>query len=559
MEKKTKMSKAVRVSINVNGADSSSESDSNAGTSVSDLSFSSTSSSGSGSQYGSGSGSESSITTPDVSSELLDHEDVLDKIEDLDEELATMAALAQQMAEKHIPQPVFCEQTLDVMLAWNDMVATLLRLAQTPSHLQGKEQDSTSEESDGDGSGSSSEEPAPPPRELLELNLDVPPVTGTALDEELQLAKAKCEAHAVDCGNALTAHGMLRECQQTDHELAQRKIDSDVSVLERGLEQLTEYRGTLAQLQRDELAAAADEVAAVKASSPSPKLALETAELATLVDSLPDGMSHKPLWAQQLSCPLTAQELLSIGAHVQKMAHRLTPEQWEAKSGELQALLAKADKATPAVKRRIAELENAVVGNAVHPHLLQQCQDLMARVRHTDAARAQRRDRAEMEVFVINKVHADKVRELCTTFQNMYARTVASIARAVTENQNKWQLACTRLKSECVYPLLELGSALDDKEISARGVVAYRQLRVLIEKDLEVSQRDYTEKLVIHVLSYLPAMQQLLEDMQALPDRLVRCDANCQQRQDRVQQQRDRLAMGTPDKPDKPDKPEMGE
>jgi hypothetical protein len=491
------------------GSDTSSSSVDNAASeSASDTSTDSSSESGSDSQ---------------ADDDLLSREQVLDKLDDLQEVLEQHADEALQRQEKHMPLPVMCEQSLDAVLAWNETLAQCLRVMRPvddahPESESDQESSSSSSESEHSEAEEAEELTGALPV-LITLNLDAQPSRRPDLTNEFQVARAKCGQYAEASGQCATltdSHDMLLQCQKTEDQLTRDKLDNDVFTLQEALRELTTHHEDALAAQAEERQAMQDSVAQCQAEMPSPRLAIETVELASILQALPDWVPQKQLWLGQAANPCTDREILVIAQHIIRMGTPLDAKAWAALVADLESKLLVADKLTDDIRVKMRSLEDSAGALRIPRALVQRTRELVDAVRAQAARRGELRAKLENDMFVIRKVHTDQIDTLGRSYVATKVKLCDAAAMVIGNNQNKWQLALTKLLNGCVHPLLEMTMPLAEARLSPRALMAYHRLKEIGERDIDAQRLMRVEALVRHALGHLPELQRVALAYEAL-------------------------------------------
>lgn len=536
--------KPVKVSIRVgedkdSSSSDSSNSDSDSSTSDSDNNGAPDSTSSGSESYTDTSDSESSAESAnsDADDDLLNREQLLDKLDDLQDVLEQHADEAMQRQDKHMPLPVMCEQVLDTVLAWNDTLSQCLRVMRPVDVGTGSgsdqddsdDKDKTSSESDkddapaedndnGEECGAVQDITGALPV-LISLNLDAQPIRRPDLTNEFQVARAKCEQYAdaaCQCATLTDSHDMLLQCQKTEERLTLDKMDNDVFTLQEALKEAVTHHEDALEAQAQEREAMAESLARCQAEMPSPRLAIETVELAAILQALPDWVPQKQLWLGQAAHPCTDREILVIAQHIIRMGTPLDAKAWKSLVSDLEAKLQKTDKMTDDIAVKMRSLEDSAGALRIPRNLVQRTRELVDTVRAQAARRGEQRAKLENDMFVIRKVHTDQIETLARSFVDTKTKLCDAASMVVSNNQNKWQLALAKLMNACVHPLLEMTMPLAEARLSPRALMAYHRLKEIGERDIDAQRLVRVEALVRHALGHLPELQRVAHEYAAL-------------------------------------------
>lgn len=508
----------------------SENSDTSGSNSESDNSVSSVSSdSDSGSDSESSSSESSSSSNSEADDDLLNREQLLDKLDDLQDVLEEHADEAMERQDKHMPLPVMCEQVLDAVLAWNDTLAQCLRVMrpcddagqQTSDMDSDKDQEKKSDtsSSETEGSGESDAETACSLPVLITLNLDAQPARRPDLTNEFQVARGKCAQYSdakVQCDTLTDSHDMLLQCQKTEDQLTRDKMDNDVFTMQEALKELQTHHTDALAAQAEERDAMNESLARCQSEMPSTRLAVETVELASILKALPDWVPQRQLWMGQAGNPCTDREILVIAQHIIRLGTPLDAKAWSTLVSDLETQLQRVDKLTDDMRVKMRSLEDSAGALRIPRALVQRTRQLVDTVRAQAARRGELRAKLENDMFVIRKVHTDQIDTLARSFVSTKTKLCDAAGVVIGNNQNKWQLAIAKLMNACVHPLLEMTMPLSEARLSPRALVAYQRMKEIGERDIDAQRMVRVEALVRHALTYLPELQRVAHEYAAL-------------------------------------------
>lgn len=531
----------VTVRVDPNAAqDAASESSTDVSLSSTDSS-SESSSSGSGSS-GSSSGSGSGSSSLDASTEddgAIDRDELLDNMDAARRRLDAAAEAILFWQERFLPDCVVATRTLDVLLAWNDALATLLRDARTGTPPEDRHDDdaiddwaATAQEGDEDGDDAAQfarlnwlfARERPPGHVALNLDVALPP-PDCATEYELALARARDHADAAAQTMALaTAHDMLLECSATEDMLARSKMGADMDALRDLLGELQRAHDDTLASQREEHASMEAMVADAQAALPPAGLPSETARLATLLAmlaaDLPAGAARQhmklplALWREEAAAPMSEQSLVRV---ISRVIAQTTPLD----DATVRRLSAEARRAHANPQGALAALERSASALAAGRRVLPQLRALLDEVRGHAAERAQQTARIEADIAVVRATHREELRRLFEVFMATKERLLAATAAVVHQNQLQWQLAAARLHSECTHPSMEMALPFAEAAMDSAAHAAYTRLRAMSDRLLACRSAEQLERLVRYTMDQVPELQQLGAALAGIQDDLL--------------------------------------
>lgn len=495
------------VSIRINAKGDEEESTSSEGSASGTDSATESDSSDSGSSSVSSSSSEEE-------GERMDREDLVDRLGEMQDELEELWEDAQALEDALMPTPLFCAHLVDVVVAWNDALALMLRDARPPCDGDG----------DGDDEPQDEDEDEPEPDAgLFTLNLDTDPQHHTDLTADYEVTKTKCAVYGEECREQLealtTSHDMLLECQHAEVSLARRKLDDDVAAIQHGVRELAAILAQTLAEQRGEHGDMMAMVRDFRSRAPAVRLPELSEAVHAVVVRLPAAISGKRGWELQLQRKggASARELLNM---LQAIVEALTPlpkETWDALTADAEAKAAAGRDTAAALDR----LEANVVALQAPPDLLPSARELLGAVTLEAARRSQTRADIENNVCIALRQFARAIQDKHDEFCATQARMAEVMTDMLHRTQAVWHAKMTQLQNECTHPLQDMGVPFAKSAMGSRCLVEYQKLLVIVKKDLELQRRARVAELVKDAMARVPDLQDLQRQLRGFVPQLL--------------------------------------
>lgn len=511
---KTKKGAGATVSININtNEDESTSSEDNASASTD-------------SATESGSTSDSSSSSTESSEELpgeqqMGREDLLDQLEEMQEELEGMWGEAKALEESLMPSPQYCSYIVDVIVAWNDALAVMLRDARPRCEEENEQTNSDNSTEEEDAS-----EDREPNEGLFMLNLDTDPQTLSDLNGDYQVAKTKCAAYGDECKDQLesltTSHDMLLECQHAELKLAKKKIDDDVEAINHGTQELSVILEQTLSEQRVEQKDMMTMVRDFRGKAPAIRLPEHSNYVYDVVVRLPSSIKKKRGWELQLQRKggASARELLNMLQTIIELLTPLPKETWDALTTDVEAKVA-AGKTPDDINSTLSKLEANVVALKAPPDLLPMAKELLGSVTMEAAQRSQTRADIENNVCIALRQFARAIQEKYDEFCSTQTRMAETMTDLLHRTQAQWHAKMTQLQNECTHPLQDMGVPFAKSAMGARCLVEYNKLLVIVKKDLELQRRSRVAELVKYAMEQVPFLQDLQRQLTGFVPQLL--------------------------------------
>jgi len=506
---KTKKGSGATVSISINTKEDESTS--------SEDSASTESATESGSTSDSSSSIESSEESP--SDPQMARGDLLDHLEEMQEELEGMWDEAQALEESLMPAPQYCSHIVDVVVAWNDALALMLRDARPHCDEDEGQMDSTDE-------GGESDDEESPDEGLFMLNLDTDPQHLTDINGDYQVAKTKCAAYGDECKEQLesltTSHDMLLECQHAEFKLARGKMDDDVGTIQHGTQELSVMLEQTLSEQRVEQNDMMAMVREFRAKAPAIRLPEQSGYVHDVVVRLPSSIKKKRGWELQLQRKggASARELLNMLQVIVELLTPLPKETWDALTSDVEAKVA-AGKSPEDINATLSKLEANVVALKAPPDLLPTAKELLGSVTMEAAQRSQTRTDIENNVCITLRQFARAIQDKYDEFCSTQTRMAEIMTDMLHRTQAQWQTKMTQLQDECTHPLQDMGVPFAKSAMGARCLVEYNKLLVIVKKDLELQRRARVAELVKYAMEQVSDIQDLQRQLTGFVPQLL--------------------------------------
>lgn len=461
----------------------------------------------------------SSSSSSEEEGEHLGREDLVERLGDMQDELEGLWEDALALEDTLMPTPQYCTHAVDVVVAWNDALALMLRDARPA--CDGDSQSDGEGEGEGDEDGDGDEA-----RGLFVLNLDTDPQRQDDLTADYEVTKTKCAAYGEECREQLdaltTSHDMLLECQRAELQLARRKMDDDVDAIAHGTRELATIMDQTLAEQRSEHGDMMAMVREFRARAPAVRLPELSEAVHALVVRLPASIAGKRGWELQLQRKggASARELLNM---LQATVEALTPlpkATWDALTADAEAKVAagrpRADVA-PALER----LEANVVAMQAPPDLLPSARELLGAVTLEAARRSQTRSDIENNVCIALRQFARAIQDKHDEFCATQVRMAEVMTDMLHRTQAQWHAKMTQLQNECTHPLQDLGVPFAKAAMGSRCLVEYQKLLVIVKKDLELQRRARVAELVKDAMARVPRLQELQRELRGFVPQLL--------------------------------------
>jgi hypothetical protein len=445
--------------------------------------------------------------------EAVDRDALVDRLDEMQEELEGLWDDAAALEGALMPTPVYCAHAVDVVVAWNDALAMLLRDARPACDAPDGEPAEPLEE----------DEPEPG---LFVLNLDTDPQRQTDLTADYQVSKTKLAAYGDECRDQLealtTSHDMLLECQRAEQHLARRKLDDDVAAIRHGTGELQRLLDRTLAEQRAEHADMMAMVREFRARAPAVRLPELSRRVLDVVARLPAAIAGKRGWELQLQRQggASARELLAM---LQATVEALTPlprDAWHALTADVEAKVA-AGRAAEDVADALATLEANVVALQAPPDLLTAARELLGAVTLEAAQRSQTRADIENNVCIALRQFARAIQDKHDEFCDAQLRMSEVMSDMLHRTQAQWHARVTQLQSECVHPLQDMGVPFAKSTMGSRCLVEYQKLQLIVKKDLALQARARVAELVADAMARVPDLQALQRQLRGFVHQLL--------------------------------------
>ena len=477
-------------------------------------------------ESGSGSTSDSSSSIESSSEESpdepqIDRGDLMEHLEDMQEELEGLWDEAQALEETLMPTPQYCSHIVDVVVAWNDALALMLRDARPHCDDDDEQQEEKDSETTTDEDDEEHQEEG-----LFVLNLDTDPQNLTDLNGDYQVAKTKCAAYGDECKEQLesltTSHDMLLECQQAEFKLAKRKMDDDVDAIRHGTEELSVILEQTLSEQRVEHKDMMAMIREFRAKVPAIRLPEQSSYVYDVVVRLPPSIKKKRGWELQLQRKggASARELLNMLQAIVELLTPLPKETWDALTADVEAKVA-AGKSPQDIQATLSKLEANVVALKAAPDLLPTAKELLGAVTMEAAQRSQTRTDIENNVCITLRQFARAIQDKYDEFCSTQTRMAEIMTDMLHRTQAQWQAKMTQLQNECTHPLQDMGVPFAKSAMGARCLVEYNKLLVIVKKDLELQRRARVAELVKYAMEQVPDIQDLQRQLTGFVPQLL--------------------------------------